>query len=235
MNNKIFYKIFYWTFIILYLGTAFISYCHSIEFFNIGNEQWMSYILGAIFEIGQATVLAALLLTDNKKTLLPWLLMILLTSVQVIGNTYSVFKFMSLSETNYYIYLSKPLLFWIQGISQETVMIIIAWIIGAMLPIVALAMTSMVTNQLKLSNSKNENEKEIKEEVKNIKEELKEENKLEEKEDDLKNKLEEDLKDEVFNSLQNKEKDITDYNQPIINSKEGRPRVKSVEKNFSRY
>ena len=103
MNNKILYKVFIWTFIVLYAGTAFISYCHSIEFFNIGNENWMSYILGAIFELGQATVLASLLLTNNKKTLLPWLLMILLTAVQVIGNTYSVFKFMSLSENNYYI------------------------------------------------------------------------------------------------------------------------------------
>ena len=174
MNNKVLYKVFIWTFIVLYVGTAFISYCHSIEFFNIGNEKWMSYILGAIFELGQATVLASLLLTNNKKTLLPWLLMILLTAVQVIGNTYSVFKFMSLSNNEYYMYLSKPLLFWIDGISQETVMIIVAWIIGAMLPIVALAMTSMVTNQMKLQNEPEQ--KEISLETKNeqIKEEKKE-------------------------------------------------------------
>ena len=126
MNSKVFYKMFIWTFIILYVGTAFISYCHSIEFFNIGNVSWMSYILGIIFEIGQATVLASLLLTNNKKMLLPWVLMILLTSVQVIGNVYSVFKFISLSETEYYTYLSSPLLFWLDGVSQETVKIIIA-------------------------------------------------------------------------------------------------------------
>lgn len=159
MSSKILYKIFIWTFVVLYAGTAFISYCHSIEFFNIGNDSWMSYILGAIFELGQATVLASLLLTNNKKTLLPWGLMILLTAVQVIGNTFSVYKFMALSESDYYMYLSKPLLFWIEGISQDTVMIIIAWIIGAMLPIVALAMTSMVTNQMKLQEEPNEDEK----------------------------------------------------------------------------
>lgn len=150
MNNKVLYKVFIWTFIVLYIGTAFISYCHSIEFFNIGNVSWMSYILGAIFELGQATVLASLLLTNNKKTLLPWCLMILLTSVQVIGNTYSVYKFIALSNSEYYMYLSNALLFWIEDISQETIMVIVSWIIGALLPIVALAMTSMVTNQMKL-------------------------------------------------------------------------------------
>lgn len=213
MNNKILYKVFIWTFIVLYAGTAFISYCHSIEFFNIGNESWMSYILGAIFELGQATVLASLLLTNNKKTLLPWLLMILLTAVQVIGNTYSVFKFMSLSENNYYIYLSKPLLFWIEGISQDTVMIIIAWIIGAMLPIVALAMTSMVTNQMKLQSVPEENnikEEPIKDDIEEIKEE--------------KNKIEEIVtQEEKVPIIEEKEE-----------KKENKPRVKSVE-NFTRY
>lgn len=150
MNNKVLYKVFIWAFVLLYIGTAFISYCHSIEFFNIGNNNWMSYILGIIFELGQATVLASLLLTNNKKNILPWCLMILLTAVQVIGNTYSVYKFIALSGSDYYMYLSNALLFWIEGISQETIMVIVSWIIGAMLPIVALAMTSMVTTQMKL-------------------------------------------------------------------------------------
>lgn len=205
MNNKVLYKVFIWAFVLLYSGTAFISYCHSIEFFNIGNAQWMSYILGAIFEIGQAVVLASLLLTNNKKTLLPWLLMILLTLVQVVGNTFSVFKFMSLSENNYYIYLSKPLLFWIDGISQETVMIIISWIIGAMLPIVALAMTSMVTNQMKLQEI-GEVESKISTKTEEIEEDKLKESKI----------IEEDKKES-----KKEENDI-----PI---KESKHRIKSVE------
>ena len=159
MKNKVLYKVFIWTCLLLYIGTAFISYCHSIEFFNIGNSEWMSYILGIIFELGQATVLASLLLTNNRKNLLPWCLMILLTAVQVIGNTYSVYKYIALSESDYYMYLSNALLFWINGISQETIMVIVSWIIGAMLPIVALAMTSMVTTQMKLQSTEEVEEK----------------------------------------------------------------------------
>ena len=88
--------------------------------------------------------------------------MIILTSVQVIGNVYSCFSFIAKSGTDYYQYLQQPLLFWIEGVSQETMMIIISWIIGALLPIIALCMTTMVTNNIELSDNKDSNKDEIK-------------------------------------------------------------------------
>ena len=126
----------------------------------------MSIMLACVFEIGQATVLASLLLSENKNKLMPWALMIILTTVQVIGNVYSCFKFISLSDVNYYQYLQKPLLFWINGISQETVMIIISYIIGALLPIVALCMTTMVANNLKMKSDNNKRDEKIPLEIK---------------------------------------------------------------------
>lgn len=155
MNKKTLYNIFIWTFIVLYACTALISCIHAVDFFSIGNISWMSIMLACVFELGQATVLASLLLSDNKNKIMPWVLMVILTTVQVIGNVYSCFKFISLSEINYYQYLQKPLLFWINGISEETVMIIISYIIGALLPIVALCMTTMVANNLKFVEDDN--------------------------------------------------------------------------------
>ena len=155
MNKKTLYNIFIWTFIVLYACTALISCIHAVDFFSIGNVSWMSIMLACVFELGLATVLASLLLSDNKNKIMPWVLMVILTTVQVIGNVYSCFKFISLSEINYYQYLQKPLLFWINGISEETVMIIISYIIGALLPIVALCMTTMVANNLKFVEDDN--------------------------------------------------------------------------------
>lgn len=155
MNKKTLYNIFIWTFIVLYACTALISCIHAVDFFSIGNVSWMSIMLACVFELGQATVLASLLLSDNKNKIMPWVLMVILTTVQVIGNVYSCFKFISLSEINYYQYLQKPLLFWVNGISEETVMIIISYIIGALLPIVALCMTTMVANNLKFVEDDN--------------------------------------------------------------------------------
>lgn len=203
MNNKILYKVFIITFVILYLCTAGISFFHAIEFFNIGNPSWMSVVLAGVFEIGQATVLASLLLSDNKKAIMPWVLMILLTTVQVIGNVYSTYKFMALSDINYYQYLEKPLLFWANGISQETVMVIISYIIGALLPIVALCMTSMVTTNIKLQNNVNTNKDKLSslEAIKITNNEVLEVNKT----DDNTVKIDIQNEEDIYNDLLNRD------------------------------
>ena len=154
MNQKVLNKVFVWGFLFLYLLVACISFCHAVEFFNIGNANWMSITLAFAFELGLALSLAAILLSDsNSKNVLPWALMIILCAVQVIGNVYSTYKYIALSETEYYQYLAQPLLFWIEEISEETVRIIISWIIGAILPIIALFMTDMVASNLKIMHA----------------------------------------------------------------------------------
>ena len=156
MNQKLLYKVFIWGFLLLYLLVAAISFFHAIQFFNVGNNMAMSVVLAFAFEIGLALSLAAVLLSDaNKRATLPWILMIVLTSVQVIGNVFSTFKFMSMSGTEYYQYLAKPLLFWIEGVSEDTVQIVVSWIIGAILPIIALFMTDMVATNIKNLNDVN--------------------------------------------------------------------------------
>ena len=156
MNQKLLNKVFVWGFLFLYLLVACISFCHAVEFFNIGNANWMSITLAFAFELGLALSLAAILLSDsNSKNVLPWILMIILCAVQVIGNVFSTYKHIALSETEYYQYLAQPLLFWIEEISEESVRIIISWIIGAILPIIALFMTDMVASNLKTMNGEN--------------------------------------------------------------------------------
>lgn len=142
-------KIFIYAFLFLYALVAFISFCHAIEFFDIGNTHWMSIMLAFAFELGLAVCLASILIGTNKKNNIAWLLLTILVLVQVIGNTYSVFKFISESGYDYYNYLAKPMLFMIEEVSQETVQVIISWIMGAILPIVALLMTEMIANGIK--------------------------------------------------------------------------------------
>ena len=157
-------KIFIYAFLFLYALVAFISFCHAIEFFDIGNTHWMSIMLAFAFELGLAVCLASILIGTNKRNNIAWLLLIILVLVQIIGNTYSVFKFISESGHDYYNYLAKPMLFMIEEVSQETVQVIISWIMGAILPIVALLMTEMVANGIKetqmIDDSKNDQKNE---------------------------------------------------------------------------
>ena len=111
----------------------------------------MSIALAFSFELGLALSLASILLSDkNKKQTLPWILMSALTLVQVCGNVYSVFKFISESNADYYQYLAKPLLFFIQEVDENTIQVIVSWIMGAILPIVALMMTDMVATNIQM-------------------------------------------------------------------------------------
>ena len=150
MNQKVLHKVFIWGFLFLYLLVALISFCHAVQFFGIGNVKWMSISLAFAFELGLALSLASILLSDkNKKQTLPWILMITLTAVQVVGNVYSVFRYISVSDVDYYQYLAKPLLFFIEEVDENTIQIIVSWIMGAILPVVALMMTDMVANNIK--------------------------------------------------------------------------------------
>lgn len=180
MNQKVLHRVFIWGFLFLYFLVALISFCHAVQFFGIGNTKWMSISLAFAFELGLALSLASILLSDkNKKQTLPWILMITLTAVQVVGNVYSVFRYISVSDVDYYQYLAKPLLFFIEEVDENTIQIIVSWIMGAILPIVALMMTDMVANNIK---NVSEDKKEVIESIKNkIEEDIEEQPAVEEK------------------------------------------------------
>lgn len=167
MNQKVLHRVFIWGFLFLYFLVALISFCHAVQFFGIGNTKWMSISLAFAFELGLALSLASILLSDkNKKQTLPWILMITLTAVQVVGNVYSVFRYISVSDVDYYQYLAKPLLFFIEEVDENTIQIIVSWIMGAILPIVALMMTDMVANNIKnVSEDKKETIESIKDKI----------------------------------------------------------------------
>ena len=169
MKQKNLSKVFIGGFLVLYVLIALISFIHAVAFFNIGNEPWMSVCLAAGFELGLALSLCAILLSDaNKSKALPWALLTILTIVQVIGNVYSTFSHIAGSSVEYYQNLAKPLLFFLEEVSQDSVMIIISWIMGAILPIVALMMTDMIASNIKMQSDDTfvETPKQIVQEVK---------------------------------------------------------------------
>ena len=159
-NFKITNKGLYWgliiTFALLYLCVGFVSTLHSITFFNLANTIGLAILLGLTYEIGQASVLFSILMTNNKDKFLPWLLMFLLTALQVTANVYASFKYMVKSGSNDWVYWQKSILFSIQAPNAEMNQIIISWIAGALLPIVALGMTALVAQNIKLMSEENE-------------------------------------------------------------------------------
>ena len=156
-------------FSILYLAVGMVSVYHAIAFFSISNENWLAIILALAFEIGQAAVLFSLLVNKSKKTM-PWILMIVLTLVQVLGNVYSSYQYAAINSMDEIKYFTDSVLFYLQDPNPQVNQVMISYITGAILPIVALCMTSMIVD---VSGVDNKNEV-----VEDKPEEIKEESKI---------------------------------------------------------
>ena len=133
---------------ILYLIVAFSSFFHACAFFGLANNSWMSIILAFAFEVGQAAVLFSLLTsTRDRSRIMPWVLMTMFTLVQVIGNVYSSYKYIITNSVENLKYFKEPIFIW-TDLPDAQANVIIVYLVGAMLPIAALLLTSMITNYL---------------------------------------------------------------------------------------
>ena len=190
-------------FSILYLIVAFSSFFHACAFFGLANNSWMSVILAFAFEVGQAAVLFSLLTSEkDRKRFMPWTLMFMFTLVQVIGNVYSSYKYIVLNSVDNLKYFKEPIFIWTKNLPDDQATVIIVYLVGALLPIAALLLTSMVTNYLSDQEAlqKEQEELELGEEVGEIEDEEElEDNDLNvelEKKDEEIEKLKKDLENE---------------------------------------
>lgn len=142
-------------FAILYLIVAFSSFFHACAFFGLANNDWMSIILAFAFEVGQAAVLFSLLTsTKDRGRIMPWVLMIMFTLVQVIGNVYSSYKYIIINSVENLRYFKEPIFIW-TDLPDAQANVIIVYLVGALLPIAALLLTSMITNYLTDQSAEN--------------------------------------------------------------------------------
>ena len=159
----------------------------------------MSIILAFAFEVGQAAVLLAILTSaKDRSKFTPWILMCILTLVQIIGNVYSSYKYIMLNASENLRYFKEPIFIW-TDLPDDQATVIITYISSAILPLCALLLTSMITNYLE-DNGKDteketitdeevdkETEEEIQEETLEAEIEEKPEEKIEEKPEEEKN------------------------------------------------
>ena len=134
-------------FVVLYIAVGLVSVYHSISFFGIANQEWLAITLACAFEIGQAVVLFSLL-SDGKqaKKPMPWILMSMLTIVQIIGNIFASYQYMIQNSQDKIQYFVDSVMWFMKDPDPQTNIVICAYIIGAILPIIALCMTGMIAN-----------------------------------------------------------------------------------------
>ena len=167
MKNKKFTtrNLFLYLFAILYLSVAAVSTFHAFHFFGLANNSIMAAMLAGTFEIGQAAVLFSLLTdSENRKKYMPWVLMCILTLVQVLGNVFSSYEYIITNSMDSLRYFKEPIFIW-TNLPDEQANVIVTYIQGSILPIVCLLLTSMVTSYLSKEEKNNLQNKQINEQT----------------------------------------------------------------------
>ena len=130
------------TFVTLYLLVSVISTIHVIEFFKLSNPEWLAISLAVAFEVGAAASLASLISLDKMNKGIVWMLFIILTLMQAMGNTY--YAYTHLADFKGWVELFG--LIDEEIIYQKRVLSIVS---GAILPVVALGFIKSLVDYIK--------------------------------------------------------------------------------------
>jgi flagellar biosynthesis GTPase FlhF len=148
--GKIFNKktVYIGLFAVLYVSVALVSTIHAFSFFGLANARDLAVMLACTFEIGQAAVLFSILTSEHdRKRVMPWVLMSILTLVQILGNVFSSYRYLMQHSSHDLRFFKEPIFVWTDLPDQMTT-VILTYIVGAILPVVALCLTAMVSNYL---------------------------------------------------------------------------------------
>jgi hypothetical protein len=141
-KNKLVQYFIISTFVSLYLIVSVISTIHVIDFFLLSNPQWLAVSLAIAFEIGAAASLASLIVLNKMNKVLVWALFIILTAMQMMGNTYYAYTQLE----NYQSWIELFGLIEEDPITQKRILAIIS---GSILPLIALGFIKSLVDYIK--------------------------------------------------------------------------------------
>lgn len=144
MNPKTVRTFVIGTFVTLYLLVSTISTIHVIDFFRLSNPNWLAISLALAFEVGAAASLASLVTLEKMNKGIVWMLFIILTLMQAMGNVY--YTYIHLHDFSGWIELF--------GLNEDDPIYqkrILAIVSGAVLPIVALGFIKSLVDYIKPS------------------------------------------------------------------------------------
>ena len=142
MKDKLVKRFVIGTFITLYALVSVISTIHVIDFFELSNPYWLAVTLAIGFEVGAAASLASLVILKKMNRTLVWALFITITLMQMQGNMY--YAFINLDD-----YQSWSQLF---NLIEEDPLYqkrILAFVSGAILPLIALGFIKSLVDYIK--------------------------------------------------------------------------------------
>lgn len=134
MNKSLLKKIIIISFLLAPISASVISTFHIINFFNLGNVNWMSILLSLTVELGAVASFLTLSILSKLNKIIVWSVFIILFLMQIIGNMYASYEFISIKMQSDALWLnsfSQMMSFFVGKIGEiETKMyltILISW------------------------------------------------------------------------------------------------------------
>lgn len=142
MKDKLVRNFVIGTFVSLYLLVSVISTIHVVDFFEMSNPYWLAVTLAIGFEVGAAASLASLVILKKMNKTLVWMLFITITLMQMQGNMY--YAFVNLKD-----YTNWSELFNLMEEDPLYQKRILAFVSGAILPLIALGFIKSLVDYIK--------------------------------------------------------------------------------------
>lgn len=127
-------------FLLIPIAASIISLIHSIDFLDLGNDNKISIAVAVLYEATLLACLVALSMATRVKKSIIWVTIIVLTDIQIIGNTFYSYNKMTVHMIENSQFLQTVVEFLrLENNSAADAKLILSAIIGAPVPLISFA------------------------------------------------------------------------------------------------
>jgi hypothetical protein len=156
-SSEIYKRIVIGAFLTVPFFSSLISTVHAVNLFGLGNKVWMAICLAIVFELGQLGSLMTLAVLDKINKGIVWSIFVVLAFMQIVGNVYYTFDFISqkLKLNGEWLDTALELInkFAYKPVDPITGKFILSLVIGVPIPLISIAFLKSLTDYLKPKDS----------------------------------------------------------------------------------
>ena len=152
-KSKLYMRIVTGAFLLVPVFSSLISTVHAVSLFSLGNKIWMAIALAIVFELGQLSSLMTLAVLDKINKVVIWSIFIVLALMQIMGNVYYTYDFISGKMLVEPTWLKNALElinhFTYNELKPATGKLVLSLVIGLPIPLISIAFLKSLTDYLK--------------------------------------------------------------------------------------
>jgi hypothetical protein len=151
MNNKLLKRLIVGCFIIVPLLSSIISTVHLVDMFYLGNPSWISITIAVAIEIGAVASFLTLSILSKLNKVIVWSMFSLLFLMQVIGNVYFSYDWVTLKiaeSPNWLQNFKEMIEFFSFDISLKNTKMILAMLVGIPIPLISVFLLKSVADYI---------------------------------------------------------------------------------------